>query len=623
MSILHPIIQEEIRILPIDQDRSRKIHSIVSPDIHIYSFESDFNTFPGVPQDGTYGEIIRATFKENGQPIILKKFKAFSKSTPNIPADLIKEIAYLQLLNKYPQTKAVKLFGVALTIQQNDIYLVLESLEKTLGDIQNSNISSEQLRITFYKLIKAFDYIHGIGLVHNDIKPPNIMIDNNDIRIIDFGLASLLSVGPSTELVGDYICTETSKAPDAKDQSPFGYLSSNRKSYASDMYSIGCTIIQLALKITYKITQKDGKIYAVDFKGYIIRNLSSELISETKFGALGFDILLQIMNNNTHLRKCANDALLHPYFAGLSDDIPIDRAIVNGGNIDKIYSEQVHYSKDEFNLHQMEICYLEIQHQTFIDDTIPLKIIVEKERYLRLMNWIFKVYIDTRLIEGGDTFINSLCIINNNFNQITTKYGDSSLHMQCILPVHISSSIYNHSYKTFEMYSETCRPSFDGNEAFQFILNDLLIENNFKIPIYPISIHIQYIFLKLKYVLKEARINSPEILRTLFKHINLHVFFWIMQPEPYHENATIWEIIIFCANRSLSLILNIPLYEINLHPLLNFITLDDNKYNQMNTYFNSTLNNTYILQNRGILVYLNRVFYDILNPIEKKSLFEK
>lgn len=34
------------------------------------------------------------------------------------------------------------------------------------------------------------------------------MIDKNDIRIIDFGIAELLSVGPSIELVSDYICTE-------------------------------------------------------------------------------------------------------------------------------------------------------------------------------------------------------------------------------------------------------------------------------------------------------------------------------------------------------------------------------------------------------------------------------
>jgi len=619
--ILQPIIETEIRILPIDQDRSKKIQSIVSPDIRIFSFENDFNIIAGDSQQGSYGEILRATLKHDGQSIVLKKFKDFSKSAEIVPADLIKEITFLQLLNKYPQTKAVKLHGVALTSQRDHIYLVLESLEKSLLQLKNSDISSEQLRIIFYKLIKAFDYIHGIGIVHNDIKLANVMIDKNDVRIIDFGLAALLSVGQSKELVRDYICTETSKAPDSKDQLNFGYLPNNRKSYASDMFSIGCTIVQLALKINFKIMQKADKIYSLYSNGKILNDLSTILMSDTKFGALGYDLLLQIMNNNTHLRKCANDVLSHPYFAGLSDDTPINRAIVDGGNLDIIYNYQTQYSEGEFNLHQMEICYLEIQHQTFIDDIIPLKSIVDKDSYMYLMNWMFKVYFEIDLIEGVDTYINNLCIINNYFNEITKKYGNSRLKMRGILPNHISRSIYNHYEKDIEVYHEICDSSFNRKEAFEFILNEILIANNFKLPVYPISIHIQYIFLNLKYILKDAGIDSPEMLKTLFTNINLHVFFWLMQPEPCQEDVTIWEMVIFCANRSLSLILNIPLYEINLHPFLNFITLDDNKYNQMNVYFQSTFNNTYILGNPQI--YLNKIFLNTLNPFKKQSLFSK
>ena len=617
-TILDPILETEMRILPQDQDRSKKIHSTISPDLRVFSFENDFNIMAGDFRVGAYGEIISATLKSNGQSVVLKKFKNYSKGRSELPEDIIKEISFLQLLNKYPQSKAVKLYGVALTSNVNAVYLVLESLEKSLNDIKNSDVPAEQLRIILYKLIKAFYYIHGLGILHNDIKLANLMIDKNDIRIIDFGIAELLSVGSSSDLVIDYMCTEITKAPDSVDQQKFGYLRTNRKSYASDMFSIGCAIIQLAIKNNYKIKQKNGKIYSLDSQGNTIQNLSSMLMSYEKFGDKGYDLLLRIMNNDTHLRLCTIDALAHPYFTGLSDNINIDRT-VSGGNINKIYDMQTHYSEDEFNLHQMELCYLEIQHQTFIDDTIHLKSVVKsaQSKYFILLDWLFGVYITTNLIEGFDTFANNLCILNNYFNEINRKYGDTKLQMSGILPNYISRSIYNYTTKDIGFYCEISANSFTREEAFEFILNDILIANNFKLPLYPISIHIQYVFLKLKYVFKEERINSPEILKTLFTNICLHVIFWIMQPEPYQKPITIWEIVIFSTNRSLSLLLDIPLYELNLHPFLNFITIDDNKYKEMNTYFQSILNNT------KLLVHLDKIFYNTLNPIEKQSLFTK
>jgi serine/threonine protein kinase len=614
---LDPIIVPEIRILPENQDRSKKIHSIVCPELTVFSFENDFNIIVGDNQKGGYGEIIRATLKSTGQPVILKKFQQYSKDTAELPDDIIKEIAFIQLLNRYPQTKAVTLYGVALPSQLEEIYLVLESLEKCLNDIKMLDIPAEQIRIILYKIIKCFYYIHGLGIIHNDIKLKNLMIDKNDIRVIDFGITEFLSVGPSTDLVSDYICTETNKAPDTVDEKRCGYLETNRKSYASDMFSIGCTIIQLAIKNNFKIMQQQGQIYRVDLKGNKLENLTSMLISDEKFGAIGYDLLLRIMNNDTHLRLCTIDALVHPYFMGLSDDIPINRSIINGGNINKIYDMQIHYTEEEFNLNQMEICYLEIQHQTFIDDMIPLKSIQKNAqlKYIILLDWLLEVYLKKNIIHGFDTFANNLCILNNYFNEIYTKYGNSKLQMSGLLPNHISRSLYNYSVIDIETYCSLSANSFNKREAFEFILHDILIANNFKLPLYPISIHIQYVFLKLKYFLKEERIHSIEILKTLFRNICLHVLLWIMQPEPYEHPVTIWEIVIFSTNRSLALILDIPLFELNLHPLLNFITLNDNKYIEMNTYFNSALKNPLFL-NKEIEILITT-----LNPIEKQLLF--
>ena len=617
MTHIESIIERDMRILPSDQDRSKKIESIIPADMRIFNFENDFNmTIRGSVNSGSYGEIFSCSIKITGQPVILKKFQNYSKINGIISEDMIKEIAFIQLLNKFPNTKVVVLYGIAISTNLQNVYLVMEPLEKSLNDIKRQHFPAEQLRIIFYQLIKAFYNIHGVGVIHNDIKLGNIMIHKNDIRIIDFGISEYLGVGSSKELVIDYICTEITKAPDSEDQVPFGFKPPNRKTYASDMYSIGATLVQLAIKSNDKLRVKDDKIYSADIKGKIIRDLTDLLRSPDVYGPDGYDLLLKIMNPNTHIRWCTIKALIHPYFYGIPDYIPIDRKIIRGGYIEKMYDDQIQYSEEEYQSREMELCYLEIQHQTFIDDIIPMKIIASStlQMYLIVIDWMFSVYTASKLIDGLEPLINDLCIINNKWGDVSLKYGAShELQMLGILSNHISRSIYNNSEKHIDFYSELCQNCCTTERCADFILNDLIINNHCKISIYPISIHVQYIYLKLRFVLKDARINDDNVLKQLFIDIYLHIIFWLIQPVPFHMHITTWEIVIFNTNRVLSMILQVPFIELNSKPLLNFLTLDDHKFAQMNQYFNSSVTDSRILRLLKDLPELSKLFYN--NPI--------
>ena len=671
-------IKEEIRILPIDQDRSKKIQSIVSDDIKIYSIENDFDITSGILGSGSFGDIILANIKKTGQPIILKKFKSYSKGQKNISDDFIKEITFLQFLNKYPQSKAVTLYGVAINSSLSEIYIVIERLEKSLNNIKNStsqssdedsnssdedsyassssnasnvdssasnasdesqrdsfsrdlelkqHFPSEQIKIILYKIIKAFYYIHSLGILHNDIKLLNLMINNTDIRIIDFGLAEFIGIGPTKDLVSNYICTEITKAPDSEDQKKYGYIKTNRKSYASDMYSIGCSIVQLATDYkNTKVICQNNSIYLVDKISNINNDISSFLNDHNVLGPVGYDLLLKIMNPDIHLRWCATEALSHNYFQNISDDIPIDRTILDGGDLQKIYANQQINSRNEYILNQMEVCFLQIQHQTYMDYIIPMNSlsIGSHGDYFKIIDKIVSIFFKSNLIDGVDTFINNLCFINNNWENIYSKYGTNiQLNMLGILPNHIYHYIFNYSLKDIEYYSEAYGYSFSSREAFNFILQDLMIENNFKIPIYPISTHVQFIYLKLIYTLDEIKLKSQDIVEAIYINIFLHLFFWFIQPERYHEELTIWEIIIFCANRTLSLILDINIFELNENPFLPFLTLDDTKLENMNTYFQSRNNNQIINSNPDEYSNIIQIFYNNLYPKSKESLLQK
>ncbi|KIG12224.1 serine/threonine protein kinase with Chase2 sensor [Enhygromyxa salina] len=63
--------------------------------------------------------------------------------------------------------------------------------------------SRELIVDVFVQLARALDYIHALGMVHEDIKPTNVLVTNHhgqaQAKLIDFGLARVLRNGPDGE----------------------------------------------------------------------------------------------------------------------------------------------------------------------------------------------------------------------------------------------------------------------------------------------------------------------------------------------------------------------------------------------------------------------------------------
>lgn len=127
----------------------------------------------------------------------------------------------------------------------SSLYLVLDLLEG--GELftrlhSKGNHTEYDCMMVFQRIFQAISYMHKKGYMHRDLKPDNILLakkdDNYDIRIADFGLASLVQTS-------DYIhrrCgTPGYCAPEVlnyKDNDPMY----NEK---CDVYSIGCIFYQL------------------------------------------------------------------------------------------------------------------------------------------------------------------------------------------------------------------------------------------------------------------------------------------------------------------------------------------------------------------------------------------
>lgn len=89
-----------------------------------------------------------------------------------------------------------------------------ESLMRVLGDVAS-----------------ALDYAHAQGVIHRDVKPQNILIEDEDVFLADFGISKLSEGAATVTSAGAILGTPEYMAPEQAQGNPVGP--------SSDIYSLG------------------------------------------------------------------------------------------------------------------------------------------------------------------------------------------------------------------------------------------------------------------------------------------------------------------------------------------------------------------------------------------------
>jgi serine/threonine protein kinase len=124
--------------------------------------------------------------------------------------------------------------------ENNQYYVVMEHIQgaRTLESYcrPNNLLRIDDVVKIIFKCAKALHYAHQRGVIHRDIKPGNIMLTtNNDVRIIDFGIAIMKDSDVSR--IEGIAGSPSYMSPEQ--------VESAEITIASDIYSLGAVMYEL------------------------------------------------------------------------------------------------------------------------------------------------------------------------------------------------------------------------------------------------------------------------------------------------------------------------------------------------------------------------------------------
>lgn len=132
--------------------------------------------------------------------------------------------------------------------QNNTVYLATKKINNAqdlgsiinINDDNNSNFLNLEKALKYiYQVSNALKIVHDKNILHLDIKPDNILIDDQDNAVlIDFGISISIDDQRKTTLLG-------ARTPHYSPPEQGSKISFNSISYATDIYALGCTLYVL------------------------------------------------------------------------------------------------------------------------------------------------------------------------------------------------------------------------------------------------------------------------------------------------------------------------------------------------------------------------------------------
>ncbi|KAL1950380.1 hypothetical protein VTO73DRAFT_5504 [Trametes versicolor] len=176
-------------------------------------------------------------------------------------------------------------------------------------------VSEPHAKEWFRSLLSGVEFLHKRGVVHNDIKPANILLSHEDVPVfVDFGFAERYDVDAPEAFhsnlsygTPEYLSPERAR----------GLPHDTRK---SDVWSLGVTFFEILVGRT-PFEHAEGETFATkdDLEKYWARTLRGKWVGSYKMSKGVEKLLRRMILPNADLRCNASDAMKDPYWTAAAE----------------------------------------------------------------------------------------------------------------------------------------------------------------------------------------------------------------------------------------------------------------------------------------------------------------
>ncbi|XP_007886539.1 MAPK/MAK/MRK overlapping kinase isoform X3 [Callorhinchus milii] len=277
--------------------------------------------------EGTFSEVWKVQSLKDANYYACKKMKQHVESIEQV--NNLREIQAMRRLSLHPNI--LQLHEVAYDKKNGSIALVCELMDMNVYELirgRRNPLPDSKIKNFMYQLCKSLDYMHRNGIFHRDVKPENILIKQNLLKLADFGSCrSMFSKHPYTE----YISTRWYRAPEC-------LLTDGYYGFKMDIWSAGCVFYEItSLHPLFPGSNEVDQIAKIHDvvgtpKGDILRKFKQTRAMNFDFPPKkgtgipclvphisndSISLMLAMMEYDPDKRITAKQALQHPYFRDL------------------------------------------------------------------------------------------------------------------------------------------------------------------------------------------------------------------------------------------------------------------------------------------------------------------
>ncbi|KAF9153020.1 hypothetical protein BG015_004270, partial [Linnemannia schmuckeri] len=182
---------------------------------------------------GSFGSVFKVQHKVSGEMVAIKKMK--KKFTSQGECRSLPEVKALEALRAGPNIVRLHHFF----LEKKELCMVFELMDGNLYQLikerNGARLDETITRNMVFQILRGLQHMHAKGIMHRDMKPENLLVSGDCIKIADFGLARELKSRPPYTT---YVSTRWYRAPEV-------LLKSSAYTCAVDLWAAGTIAAEL------------------------------------------------------------------------------------------------------------------------------------------------------------------------------------------------------------------------------------------------------------------------------------------------------------------------------------------------------------------------------------------